>query len=66
MAMRYVCPYWDWEKKLNMHCQMAVMKFPDQKTREVYIRKYCTCVEGWENCSIAKTLNERYEKETGK
>jgi hypothetical protein len=63
MAKLYACPYWSWEKPLEIHCEMAKIKFPDQATRNKYICRYCASINGWQTCSIAQELNERYENE---
>lgn len=63
MPLTYACPYWKWEEKMCSHCEMAVLKFPSAEARREYTSKYCASVEGWCNCSIAKMLNEGYEKE---
>lgn len=62
MPLTYKCPYWGWDKYLETHCEMAVLKFQTPEARKKFIYQYCTSINGWQECSIAKILNEEYEK----
>lgn len=62
MPKTYACPFWKWENGLSMSCECCRMDFPDKDTKSDYAQQYCASVEGWKNCSVARALNEFYEK----
>lgn len=62
MAKVYCCPFWRWEDKNMIRCEGGRANFQSAEHRELFINTYCASVRGWENCSIAKVLNEMYEK----
>lgn len=45
-----------------MSCECCRMIFPDDDTKRDYVQRYCASLEGWETCSIARSLLEFYER----
>ena len=59
------CPYFSWEDKLFLHCEMGVQEFPDRQARDEYVDAYCGDPLHYRNCTLARVLGEFYER-TGK
>ena len=59
------CPYFSWEDKLTLHCEMGVQEFPDRQARDEYVTAYCGDPLKYHRCTLAQTLGEFYER-TGK
>ena len=59
------CPYFVWEDKLCLHCEIGVQEFPDRQARDEYVAAYCGDPLHYRNCTLARVLGEFYER-TGK
>lgn len=59
------CPYFVWEDKLVLHCEMAVQTFPDKKCRDDWVNALCANIQGCKQCPLCRTLDDFYER-TGK
>ena len=62
MAKTWCCPFWQWKKPLEVHCEGGCLVFPDAEARRLYIGRHCATINGWEDCTIAKNLMEYYER----
>ena len=63
MGKTYCCPFFRWEESLSVHCESgSVLRFPDKKTRDEDLGKYCSANPCWERCSIAAALRGYYER----
>ena len=59
----YVCPYWQRDIKSNLYCEAARLDFRNNATLREYSKRYCGDMSGWRRCTLARALNEQYEKE---
>lgn len=62
MGKTYECPFYKWEEKLSVHCELADVRFPDKPTRDEYLGRYCSSISGWSGCSLAKSMGLYYER----
>lgn len=62
MGKTYICPFYAWEEKLAVHCEMAHVKFPDKAVRDEYLGRYCSALPGWRGCTLARQMNLYYER----
>lgn len=58
----WVCPYYKWDKKMQVYCEGGTVKLPDRDVFREYVGAYCSALDGWESCSIARALTEYYER----
>lgn len=58
----FACPFFKWDERLCVHCEGGRPTFPDRAAATEYIDRYCADVNGWRDCSIAKTLLRYYER----
>lgn len=61
------CPYvlTDCKSKrgdLQLNCECGSLRFADKTEYNLFIDRYCGSIEGWKQCTLAKTLNEFYER----
>lgn len=68
MPKTWCCPFWRGEKKTEegryyVFCEGARLRFPDIGERKRYINERCAHVPGWEECTMAQHLLQRYERE---
>lgn len=61
MPTAYACPYFSWEDNKSVNCEGGKLKFETREDRDRYISQYCAACPGWKNCTIAMSLNEKYE-----
>ena len=61
--IKWACPYYRWDEKTRIHCDGGIIKIPHERDMIAYARRYCAAVPGWEDCTIAKAMNESYERE---
>ena len=61
-CIRWMCPYFLWDKKQEVHCEAGVCKFKDMTTYLYYVQRYCAGDE-WKNCTQARALNLQYDTE---
>ena len=59
----WVCPFFKWDERLRVHCEGGRQVFPDGQAARDYAGRYCACMEGWKNCSVADNLLRYYERE---
>lgn len=62
MGKTYCCPFYRWEEKLSVHCDGGCLRFPDQETRNDYLKQYCSANPSWAQCSIAASMQDYYER----
>ncbi len=63
MPRVYICPYWNWEEKLSVHCEGGLICFPDARMKREFVCRYCAHLPGWERCTIAGAWGEYYERQ---
>lgn len=61
----WVCPYYKWDKKLDLHCEAGILKFKAGNQKRDYAVRYCCNLVDWERCSLAAALSHFYEKGNG-
>ncbi len=59
----FACPFFKWDERLCVHCEGGVVRFRDRREAMEYIDRYCASVDGWEKCSLARSLLGYYERE---
>ena len=59
------CPFFVWDEKRCVACEGGCrISFPDRDAAVSYMDGFCASREGgWKECSIAKMLNEFYDRE---
>lgn len=62
MGKTFECPFYRWEERLAIHCEMADVKFPDKGVRDEYLGRFCSALPGWGHCSLARQMNLFYER----
>ena len=61
------CPFMLKDKGLNIHCEGAKLKFPDNDARREFVRSYCAHSYNWAQCQISKYMRNYYDrKDEGK
>lgn len=63
------CPFIDIYKRreLTIYCEDGYsMSFPDAKTAKVYQKAYCSNAKGYQDCLIARALEEKYDPITAR
>lgn len=58
----FTCPFFRWDERLCIHCEGGRIAYPDRKTAEEYINRYCGSVVHWKECSVASNLLRYYER----
>lgn len=59
----FACPFFMWDEKLKIHCEGGCrVAFLDRVGASEYIDCHCGDVNGWESCSIARSLLRYYER----
>lgn len=56
------CPYFVSYDGTRVFCSAGKLNMPSRKAWDDYMKKYCCSVCGWQDCSIAATLTEDYER----
>jgi len=59
--MYWQCPFFKWDGKMEVSCEGGRVKFPEAEDAKGYFEKYCA--GDWKNCSIARMLNQYYDRE---
>lgn len=60
---RFECPYWRSERRgERLYCEGGAVFFRCPAERWAYVKKYCCHPEGWRTCTLARALEESYEK----
>ena len=58
----WICPYFKWDGKTEIHCEGGVISFPDKQSLTEYITKFCCANPEWTECTIADSLSNYYER----
>ena len=58
----WVCPFFRWDKKAQVYCEGGTVAMPDNRAFQEFVTTYCAADKGWENCAIAKSMTEYYER----
>lgn len=58
----WVCPYYIWNQKNDVHCEACVLKFKDSEQKRDFAFRYCCNLDNWTRCTMADSLNEFYER----
>lgn len=61
----WVCPFFTFDKKLEIHCEAGVLKFQDRAAIHRFSCAYCANKEHWRDCTLAGALWAQYERDTG-
>lgn len=60
---RFQCPFFKWDEYNKVHCEGGVISLPVLELRE-HMDRYCSNLEGWKDCQLAKALNEHYDHQS--
>lgn len=55
------CPFFVRSRELRITCERGQVKFCSREERRRFVSGYCACATGWEQCSLAKSLQESYD-----
>lgn len=58
---RFQCPFYKWDERQKVHCEGGVVGLPVPELRR-YMDRYCSSLEGWKDCPIARALGEYYDR----
>lgn len=56
----WACPFYRRDERMCVHCEGGCVRFPDWKSRQEYIDRYCAHPSGWRGCSVAGNMEEYY------
>ena len=56
------CPFFSKEVGLKTNCEGGAIKHPDKTARKDYMLTYCASDIGWKKCTLAKSLNNYYDR----
>lgn len=59
---KFACPFFTWDEKFKVHCEGGCVKFRDRKEAGEYQDRYCASVTGWKDCTVAKSVENYYER----
>ena len=57
----FTCPYYGWETKSAVNCEGGKIRLPDAEAAREYFRTYCTDLNGWRRCTVARAITRHYE-----
>ena len=58
----WTCPFYKKDEKKALSCEAGKLTFPDRKTANKYMNRYCAGGNGWKQCSFAAALIEHYDE----
>lgn len=58
----FACPYYHHDERGAVVCEGGRVNLR-KETMSEYLGGYCCSVEGWGKCTLAKALNQQYERE---
>ena len=62
MPIAMQCPFFKREDRLKLNCGGGILKFPDARARNDYIKNYCAHHLNWSKCTIAQNLMRAYDR----
>lgn len=62
MPLTYKCPFYMWDRRKEIRCECCKVDFHDGTGKQKYADRYCTDLNGWRDCTIAKSLLDYYER----
>lgn len=60
------CPFWVCCRDGVLVCEGARIPFAGEREMRAYMGRYCASREGWRDCSVAKLLESRYERDSSR
>lgn len=61
MPLTMHCPFWKRETEKKSICEGCTLRFASEEERQAYYLKYCANEAGWNNCTVARSLDISYE-----
>lgn len=58
---KFQCPFFRWDERQKVHCEGGAVCLPVPELRR-YMDRYCSSLQGWRDCPIAKSLEEYYDR----
>lgn len=62
MPLIMQCPFFRKNESLKLHCEGAIVNFPDKEARKEYVTDYCANSINWHKCTICRNLENYYER----
>ncbi len=59
----WTCPYYHGCSKRAVRCEGGEIRLPDGEAAQAYFREYCTDLNGWRRCTVARAISRHYERE---
>lgn len=57
----WVCPFFKWDGKKEIHGECGKITFPSRATADEYMTNYCADNPGWKKCPIADAIYHYYD-----
>lgn len=58
----WTCPFFTWDERLAVHCEGGHIIFRDREEAVEYINRHCGCMDGWKDCTLARSKLRFYER----
>lgn len=58
----WTCPYFRWDKRLEVHCEGGVISMPDRASYRAFVDRCCSSERGWQSCPISIAMTEYYDR----
>ena len=62
MPFYAICPFFLYEKKTILGCEMKMMNFPTYEDKKIWMEGLC-CTFDYKYCAYAQQLLKKYESE---
>ncbi len=56
----WMCPYYKGDAKCAVRCEGGRISLPPDAAED-YFRSYCSDLNGWRRCTIARAITRHYE-----
>jgi len=57
----WMCPYYRANEKKTVRCEGGRIALPGAAAAEEYFRTYCSDLNGWRRCTVARAITRHYE-----
>lgn len=64
MPITVRCPFYLRDRDNKITCEAGRQRWPDMQAKRTYLRDYCA--GDWEHCTVARILQEYYERTDAK
>ena len=60
---KWACPFFKWDERLCVGCEGGKLRFADTEHALAYMDAHCANMPGWEQCSVAVSLLQYYDRQ---